>query len=120
MTAKHVRQALIDVAPGLIATADKLARGEQKDDEGDKTVLQALLRMCVPVIDLKDDSVNMPELRPELSLSDRVNSIMSAMTSGAISLAQAEQMVTTLSKAYDALDAQELKKHYKSWHLPLE
>jgi len=35
---------------------------------------------------------------------------MSAMTSGAISLARAEAMVNTLSKAYDVLDAQELKE----------
>jgi len=109
-SAKQVRQALIDVAPDLIETADKLARGKFKNYEGDKQVLQAMLRLVSPVIDLKDDSVNMPELRPELSLSDRVNSIMSAMTSGAISLAQAEGMVTVLSKSYDVLDSQELKE----------
>ena len=110
MKATDVRQALLDVAPGLIETADKLARGKLKNYEGDKQVLQAMLRLVSPVVEIRDDSVEMAEMRPELSLSDRVNAIMSAMTSGAISLAQAEAMVNTLSKAYDAIDAQELKE----------
>ena len=110
MSAKQVRQALIDVAPGLIETADKLARGELKDYDGDKQVLQAMLRLVSPVIDLKDDSIQMEEMKAELTLSDRVNAIQSAMFSGTISLAQAEAMVNTLAKSYDALDAQELKE----------
>lgn len=109
-TAKSVRQALIDAAPGLIATADKLARGKLKNYEGDKQVLQAMLRLCAPVIGPKDDGMSMPELRPELTLSDRVNAIQNAMFSSAISLAQAEAMVNTLAKSYDALDAEELKE----------
>mgnify|MGYP001547266460 FL=1 len=109
-SAKSLRAKLLEVGPGIVETADKLARGELKDYEGDKQVLQAMLRLVSPVIDLKDDSVEMAEMRPELTLSDRVNAIMSAMTSGAISLAQAEAMVTTLSRAYDAIDAQELKE----------
>ena len=39
MTAKQVREKLIAVAPGLIETADLLARGELKDYHGDKQVL---------------------------------------------------------------------------------
>ena len=109
-SAKTVRQSLLKVAPGLIETADKLARGELKDYQGDKSVLQAMLRLVSPVIDLKDDSIQMEEMKAELTLSDRVNAIQSAMFSGAISLAQAEAMVNTLAKSYDALDAQELKR----------
>jgi hypothetical protein len=109
MKATDVRQALLDVAPGLIETADKLARGDLPDYSGDKQVLQAMLRLVSPVVDLKDDSVEMAEMRPELTLSDRVNAIQSAMFSGAISLAQAEAMVNTLSKSYDAIDSEEIK-----------
>ena len=69
-----------------------------------------MLRLVSPVIDLKDDNIEMAEMRPELTLSDRINAIQNAMFSGAISLAQAEAMVNTLSKSYDAIDAQELKE----------
>lgn len=110
MTAKLVREKLIEIAPGIIETADKLARGKLKDYEGDRGVLQAMLRLVSPVIDLKDDAVQMGEMKAEITLSDRVNAIQNAMFGGAISLAQAQMMVETLAKSYDAIDAQELKE----------
>lgn len=86
-----VRQRAIAVAPGLIETAGKLARAELPDYQGDKSVLQAMLRLVSPVIDLRDDSAQEEGMKPELTLSERVNAIQNDMFSAAISPAQAER-----------------------------
>lgn len=109
--AADVRQRLLDVAPGVIETADKLARGAITADEfkGDKQVLQALLRLVSPIVALEDDRLTMTEMQPEYSSQERIDRITDAMTSGAITLKQALSMIDVLSRAADLTDAESIK-----------
>ncbi len=110
--AADVRQKLLDVAPAVIATADKLARGKIKADEfeGDKQVLQALLRLVSPIVALEDDRLTMSEIKPEYTTEERLDRITDAMTTGSITLAQAKSMVDVLQRTSDLKDAQEIKE----------
>jgi peptide subunit release factor 1 (eRF1) len=107
-SAKSLRAKLLEVGPGIVETADKLARGELKDYVGDKQVLQAMLRLVSPVIDLKDDSVDVD--LADKDLKERIDSIVDALSKGDISLMQANMLVDSLAKASDAVDAVELKE----------